>query len=523
MESFIIRPSRRSRWGLAGGLGGKRKVQFFSSDLASGSNPELSLIIHLYCSYAQLLFTMTTPSDTPSDGQPVSPIRQQFLQRLVALAIKPTTHEYYVQWAEAWTKARGNRSTDATSAFFDALGRSTHLADWQFRQAVDAVHILAHDILALPWAATYDWRGLADQARSLEPDHRTLGRETIKVRSELPVLPTGPAGPLPETDAEVARIAEALRRAIRLAGLAYATEETYVNWNVRFTRFCLEYLKQTPRDAVPAGITAYLDYLALERNVAPATQKQALNAMAFLTRKVFGIEEFTLVHLTPARGGRRPPVVLSRREVAAILAHLEDPWKLAAQLMYGSGLRQMECLRLRVKDLDFDQGTITIHDGKGGKHRVVPLPMALEEHLKEHLAKAREKHLRDLAGGAGEVHMPESLLRKWPNASREWCWQYIFASATLCPHPRTGRVARHHLHEFSMQRQFKDAVTKADIAKHATSHCLRHSFASHLLASGTDIRTVQDLLGHASVETTMIYLHTLKRPGAGGASPLDLP
>ena len=291
----------------------------------------------------------------------------------------------------------------------------------------------------------------------------------------------------------------------------------------RFTRFCLECLKLTPGDAGPAGLTAYLNYLALERNVSAATQKQALNAMVFLARKVFGIEEFTIE--TPSHGHtqRRPPVVLSRREITAILAHLEDPWKLAAQLMYGSGLRQMECLRLRVKDLDFDQGTITVHDGKGGKHRVVPLPMALEDHLKGYLAGAKEKHLRDLAGGAGEVHMPESLLRKWPNASREWAWQYIFASATLCPHPRTGRVARHHLHEFSMQRQFKNAVTKADIAKHASSHCLRHSFASHLLASGTDIRTVQDLLGHASVETTMIYLHTLKRPGAGGASPLDLP
>jgi len=268
-------------------------------------------------------------------------------------------------------------------------------------------------------------------------------------------------------------------------------------------------------------MTAYLDYLVLERNVAPATQKQALNAMAFLTKKVFGIDDFTLDHVTPARGGRRPPVVMTREEVRSVIAHLEDPWKLAAQLMYGSGLRIMECMRLRVKDLDFGQGTITIHDGKCNKHRVVPLPRALEPALLSYLATAREKHLQDLAVGAGEVHMPEGLLRKWPNASREWAWQYVFASATLCPHPRTRRVARHHLHEDSMSRQFHGAALKSGIPKHISPHILRHSFATHLLESGTDIRTVQDLMGHASVETTMIYLHLIKRPGAGGPSPLD--
>ena len=466
---------------------------------------------------------MNSPSDTPSDGQPPSPTRLLFLQRLNALPIKPTAHVFYVRWAEAWTKACGNRSAEATTAFFDALGRCTHIYDWQFRQAVSAVRILARDILVLQWAATYPWRGLADQARSLEPDHRTLGRETIQVRAELPAPPAEPSGPLPDTDAEIGRIVDALRREIRIADLAYATEQTYVHWTTRFTRFCLECLKQTPQDAGITAITAYLDYLVLERNVAPATQKQALNAIAFLTKKVFRVEEFTLEHVTPAHGGRRPPVVLSRREIAAIFAHLEDPWKLAAQLMFGSGLRLMECLRLRAKDLDFDQGTITIHDGKGGKHRVVPLPLALEQRLQAHLAQARAKHLEDLAVGAGDVHMPESLSRKWPNAPREWSWQYIFPSATLCQHPRTGRVARHHLHETSMQRQFKEAVRKTDIVKRATCHTLRHSFASCLLQSGTDIRTVQDLLGHADVSTTMIYLHVIKRPGAGGPSPLDLP
>jgi site-specific recombinase XerD len=173
--------------------------------------------------------------------------------------------------------------------------------------------------------------------------------------------------------------------------------------------------------------------------------------------------------------------------------------------------------------LDFGQGIITIHDGKGGKHRVVTLPRALEERLKKHLAGQHEKYLQNLVVGAGDVHMPESLLRKWPKATREWNWQYLFPSATLCPHPRTGRIARHHVHESSMQRQFKDAVRKAGVPKRAICHTMRHSFATHLLESGTDIRTVQSLMGHTSVETTMIYLHVMKRPGAGGPSPLDLP
>jgi integron integrase len=465
---------------------------------------------------------MSSPDTSGPPSPEISPARLRFLERINALSIKPTARDYYLRWAEDWTKARGHQSAQRTHDYFDALGRSTHLADWQYRQAVDAAHILAHDILALPWASTFDWQGLSDQAHSLESDHRTHGRENIQIRASL-TPPAGNPGSLPETGAEIDRIVDALRRAIRLAGLAYATEQTYVYWAARFTRFCLIVLKQTPQDASPAAITAYLNYLALERNVSASTQKQALNAMAFLTKKVFGVEEFTIDKPNHGHTYRRPPVVLSRREVAAVLAHMEDPWKLAAQLMYGSGLRVIECMRLRIKDLDFDQGTIAVHDGKGGKHRVVPLPMALEERLKGYLAAAKEKHLQDLVVGAGEVHIPEALARKYPNAPKEWCWQYLFASATLCPHPRTGRVARHHLHEASMQRQFKTAVGKAGIPKPATSHCMRHSFATHLLQSGTDIRTVQDLMGHTDVSTTMIYLHVMQRPGAGGPSPLDLP
>jgi integron integrase len=452
----------------------------------------------------------------------VSPNRLKFIEQLAALPIRPTAREHYLRWAEAWIQARGHQSADRTRAYFDALGRSVHLADWQFRQAVDAARILACDVLTLPWAASFDWQGLSDQARSLEPDHRTLVRETLRVRAAPAVLCNESSEPASGAAVESDRIIDSLRRAIRLQGMAVATEETYVGWVLRFTRFCFQTLCQSPQLAGPSAITAYLEFLALERNVAPATQKQALNALVFLTRKVFGIEEFTLESITPARGARRPPVVMTREEVRAVFARLEDPWKLIAQVMYGSGLRLMEAMRLRVKDLDFGQGTIAIHDAKGGKHRIVPLPRALELRLQQHLARTRENHLADLAGGAGDAHLPESLARKFPNASRQWCWQWVFPAATLCPHPRSGKIARYHLHDDSMARQIRDAVRKAGIPKRITSHTLRHSFATHLLESGTDIRTVQDLLGHADVSTTMIYLHVMKRPGAGAPSPLDL-
>jgi len=430
---------------------------------------------------------------------------------------------HYIRWAKTWISTVNPDTAAPTLDFFQDLGRRPKLPVWQFQQAVRAVSWLARDLLRIPWAKSFDWQGLDDQAKPLEPDHRTLGRETIRVPSTPPTPPISPSSvPLPETADEVAHICEALRRAIRLDGLSYATEETYVNWNSRFTRYCLIRLKQTPQNAGPQGATSYLNYLALERNIAPSTQKQALNAMVFLIRKVFGMEDFTLEKSVSAHGHRRPPVVLTRSEIQAVIAHLENPWKLAAQLMYGSGLRLMESLRLRVKDIDFGQGTIIINDGKGGKHRIVPLPRALEPRLKEHLAKEQQKHANDLAGGCGEVHMTESLLRKYPGASKEWPWQFIFPAATFCPHPKTGRVARFHLHDTSMQRQFKEATRKAGLSKPATCHTLRHSFATHLLESGVDIRTVQDLLGHSDVSTTMIYLHVIKRPGAGGPSPLDL-
>jgi len=368
---------------------------------------------------------------------------------------------------------------------------------------------------------------LADQAVNLPATHRTLLRETLPAasRSAESSQTETRLRDLTAVEGEAGTVQDLLneaRQAIRLAGLAVATEETYLSWIRRFSLFQLRRLRLPGlRDFDPGAAAQYLDYLALERRVSPATQKQALNAMLFLARKVHKMCDLQIEFGRATGGSRRPPTVLTREEVRRLFAHLEDPWKLMCELMYGSGLRQSEALKLRIKDFDFGQGTIQIHDAKGGKHRVVTLPRALESRLRAHLERLRDRHRLDLAAGEGDVHLPESLRTKYPNAGREWPWQWAFPAAHLSPHPRTGRLARFHLHEKSLSRQVTQAVRRAELAKRATCHTLRHSFATHLLEAGVDIRTVQNLLGHADVSTTMIYLHVMKKPGAGAPSPLD--
>ncbi len=437
------------------------------------------------------------------------------------------------RWVSRWHQAGGEESATATMEFFQELGRSPTLQDWQFRQAVQAVERFSRLPSAPEWMRDFDWPGLADQAVALGREHRTLLRESVSVSivapdSETPESPDAihqrDRIPAPGEAGKIEEEIDRLRRAIREQNLAVATEQTYVGWVRRFARFRLRRLRAEHLEGFDFGAaTSYLRYLALERRVSPATQRQALNAIVYLAKAVYRVEEVNLGFTPSQNGSRRPPVVLTKAEVRAIFDHLEDPWKLLCELIYGTGLRQMEALRLRVKDLDFGQGTIAVHDGKGGKHRVVPLPRSLEPRLTAHLNALHERHRRDLDSGFGEVHLTESLRRKYPNAAREWPWQYVFPAAGLCPHPRTGRLARHHLHESSLQRQIKSSVRSAGIPKKASCHTFRHSFATHLLEGGIDIRTVQSLLGHAEVSTTMIYLHVMKRPGAGAPSPLDLP
>lgn len=267
-------------------------------------------------------------------------------------------------------------------------------------------------------------------------------------------------------------------------------------------------------------IAAFLNHLAVNRRVAASTQNQALSALLFLYQQVLD-RKLQFIDLKRVQRPARLPVVLTRAEARAVLAHLEGSYRLVAHLLYGSGLRLLEALRLRVKDIDFGYGQIVVREGKGRRDRVTLLPERLKAPLRAHLARIHELHRQDLARGHGAVFLPDALERKYPRAARSWPWQYVFPAATLSCDPRSSTVRRHHLGEKNVQNAVKRAVRAAELTKPASCHTFRHSFATHLLESGYDIRTVQELLGHRDVSTTMIYTHVLNKPGLAIRSPLD--
>jgi integron integrase len=296
------------------------------------------------------------------------------------------------------------------------------------------------------------------------------------------------------------------------------TEEAYVGWA---RRFILANGKRHPREMGSREVEAFLTRLATQGRVAASTQNQALSALLFLYRQVLGQELPWMEEIRRAKRPTRLPTVLSRDEVATLLSELSDATWLMAVLLYGSGLRLLECLRLRVQDIDFARREITVRNGKGGKDRRTMLPAMAVEALQAQLAEARRIHERDLGAGFGEVWLPHALDRKYRHAAREWIWQYVFPADVRSEDPRTGRTRRHHTDESVLQRAVKAAVRRSGIEKPATCHTLRHSFATHLLEAGHDIRTVQELLGHADVATTQIYTHVLNRGAGGVISPLD--
>ena len=287
-------------------------------------------------------------------------------------------------------------------------------------------------------------------------------------------------------------------------------------------RFILFHGKRHPRDMGVQEVQQFLSHLAVTGHVAASTQSQALSALLFLYQQVLKQDIGWLDDVVRAKQPHRVPVVLTQDEVKAVLAHLSGTTWIMATLLYGAGLRVLECLRLRVKDVDFTYNQIVVRDGKGRKDRVTMLPEQLKALLQRHLHDVQQLHVQDVQAGAGHVYLPYALERKYPNASREWVWQYVFPAAQPSRDPRTGIIRRHHVHKLVLQRAVHTAVRKAKIPKAASCHTLRHSFATHLLEAGYDIRTVQELLGHKDVSTTMIYTHVLHRGGRGVKSPADL-
>ena len=309
-----------------------------------------------------------------------------------------------------------------------------------------------------------------------------------------------------------------LRERLRFLHYSIRTEQQYVQW-VR--RFILFHGKRHPAEIGGAEVEAFLTHLAVEGHVAAATQNQALSALLFLYREVLGQSLPWLDQVVRAKRPARLPVVLSRHEVARVLERMDGVHGLMARLLYGTGMRLMECVRLRVKDVDFERGELLIRDGKGAKDRVTMLPSSLIEPLRAQLRARRQLYEDDLQKGLASVYLPDALERKYPNAATDWGWQYVFAAVGYSLDPRSGLERRHHRDEKLLQRAMKKAVLAAGLAKPATPHTLRHSFATHLLESGYDIRTIQELLGHKDVATTMIYTHVLNKGGRGVTSPLD--
>ena len=311
---------------------------------------------------------------------------------------------------------------------------------------------------------------------------------------------------------------EQARDKIRALHYSIRTEEAYLQW---MRRYILFNRKRHPRDMGAKELESFLSYQAVTKNVTASTQNQAKSALLFLYKEVLNIELPWMTDIVSAKRSARLPVVLTQAEVATLLAHTTGTCGLILRLIYGTGMRIMECLRLRIKDIEFERCEIVIRDGKGGKDRMTMLPKSVARPLQEHLARVKLLHEQDLRDGYGEVYMPFALARKYPGAARSWAWQYAFPAARISKDPRSSRLARHHADEKAIQRSMSQAIRKANIDKQATPHTLRHSFATHLLENAYDIRTVQELLGHQDVSTTMIYTHVLNRGGKGVRSPLD--
>lgn len=320
------------------------------------------------------------------------------------------------------------------------------------------------------------------------------------------------------TSSNSPRLLDLVRARIRAKHYSRRTELSYVHW---IKRFILFHGKRHPVEMGKVEVEAFLSHLAVQRNVASSTQNLALAALLFLYKEVLEVDLPWLDNVTRAKKPKRLPTVLSRNEVSQVLEQVEGTTGLIIRLLYGAGLRLSEALRLRVKDVDIEMSQITVRDGKGGKDRVTVLPTALVESLQQHLAARRNIYTKDLALGRADVWLPTALARKYPNAGKEWGWQYIFAASGFSVDPETGAVRRHHIIDKTVQRAVKRAALKAGVSKPVSPHVLRHSFATHLLENGYDIRTLQELLGHSSVNTTMIYTHVLNKGGMGVRSPLD--
>ena len=467
---------------------------------------------------------MNSSQDSPD--RRVVEFWRQYRQAIIADGLDTKHTDWYIKRAEQFVERTKNvklkdKTAEDVRAYLARLATRWNLEEWQFIQVVDSLRVLFIKMVKTQWAQDFPWEKWKEPHLNF-PDvlerysglaERSVWKPMADATENFRDSPKG----LKAVDLYPGEF-DRLRKAVRTRHYSIRTEQSYEQWIVRFLAF---HNYRRPQELTAEDVRIYLDYLADVRRVAASTQNQALNAIVFFYGNALGQPFGEMGEFARAKRPARVPVVLGKEEVNRLFEHLNSTYALMAGLLYGAGLRLMECVRLRVKDIDFDQGQIVVRDGKGDKDRVTMLPEKYRKPLEEHLVKVKALFEADRAAGVGEVYIWPALERKYPNIGREWGWQYVFPATGYSTDPRSGRVRRHHLNEKGLQKAVKTAARKAGLVKQVSCHTLRHSFATHLLEARYDIRTVQELLGHSDVSTTMIYTHVLNRPGLSVRSPAD--
>ena len=452
---------------------------------------------------------------------------EKFIEKTKRYPMKPGIERWHIRHAEAYIKhfkdkPLSSHSPQNINDYLKNKFRSQVIEDWQLRQIILSIKVIFMDVLSVPWAESFPWDKWFSQTKQIASNHPTISRHASEFDIKTIINSSLDKGQR-ELFKQVYELYPDhiinLVRVIRLKNYSIRTEHSYIGW---FLRFVLYHSLKDPVSLAEKGIAQFLDYLVIDRNVSSSTQAQALCAIVFFYKHVLQYDIDDSIKFLHSKKPKRLPVVLSQNEVSKIFSFIDDKThRLMANLLYGCGMRLMECVRLRVLDIDFDYHQILIREAKGKKDRIVPIPQKLVSDLKEHLGKVKSLHEEDLKQGLGHVILPGALARKYPNAETEFRWQFVFPSSRISKHPPTGKFYRFHTHESNLQRHIRQASKKSGINKRVSCHTLRHSFATHLLEKGYDIRTVQELLGHSDVSTTMIYTHVLNKPGVSVVSPLD--
>jgi integron integrase len=443
----------------------------------------------------------------------------KYLTYLSDADIKPGLFTWYVRHCETFIRTQRDtrlrqHTSDSVNRYLSSLINSGNKPAWQKQQAIHAIQILFQSIHA-PLYGQIDWLHWRSSCRDMSADHDTNYRNNHPVK---PVIPDR----APELNTEqltlIASAEKQLRIAFRRNNNSIRTEKTYLHWIMQFLRYTgFHGFEEVNQESV----IRFLEHLAINRNVAPKTQSIALNAISYFFKNILQHEIGDISRFVRARAREKLPVILTRDEVRQVLRELTGTQQLVVALLYGAGLRIMEAVRLRVQDIDFGYQQIIVRESKGNKERAIPLPTRLTQRLRQHLAEIKKIHEQDINNGHGEVFMPQGLLKKYGKSGKQWVWQYVFPSQKLSVDPRSSMIRRHHVDESTIQKTIRATSRKLEIPKRVSCHTFRHSYATHLLEQGTDIRRIQALLGHADVSTTMVYTHLANFANGKTSSPLD--